>query len=206
MKNYNLKENPFEFKAVHDVNDFLNQPRFDLEVVESEINLENLISLILPLLPDTIQHQRKDISINGLASFKGTKVAGNPLSENLTDALIVNLLFSLDNFYGAYVDPKINLSNLKIRSRFTEVHNLNGVQKADVWIDASLDSFYLAVDTLALGYGGLNLNLKAALNADLKPDSIITKFTIENFFEVPLDLSFHFINKKYLKSKKIQSL
>ncbi len=184
------EETVFNIKGT--ITDFLNQPRFYLEVAESEINLSNLISLILPLLPDTVQQQRNDIAINGLASFRGTKIAGNAFSENLDDALTVNLLFSLDNFYAAYVDPKINLSNLKIRSKFTEIHNINGVQQADIWINASLDSFYLATDTLTLGYGGFNWDVKSALDADFMPDSIRTSFSIENFFEVPLDFSFNF--------------
>jgi hypothetical protein len=183
-------ETLFDIKG--NITDFSNQPFFDLEVVQSEINLQNLISLILPLFPDTVQQHRKNISIAGLASFKGTKVKGNPLSEHIKDAMTVNLLFSLDNFYGSYVDPEMKLNNLKIRSSVTEVHNINGVQKADVWINASLDSIFMAVDTLKLGYGGLNLNFKTALNKKFLPDSIATRFTMDNFLGVPLNFLLNF--------------
>ena len=174
------------------ITDYLNQPIFDLAVVQSEIKLENFISLMLPFLPDSVQHQRKDISITGLASFKGTTMKGNPLTKNIIDALKVNLLFSVDRFFGSYVDPRLKLNNLNIKSEVTQVQNLNGVQQADILINASLDSFYMAVDTLEFGYGGLTLDFKTALDAESMPDSIITNFTVQNFYDVPLDLSLFF--------------
>ena len=180
------------FEIQGNITDFLNQPFFDLEVVKSEINLQNLTSLLIPLLPDTILDKRKDISIDGSLSFKGTKAKGNPLSENITDALAIDFLFSLDDFYASYVDPEMKLNNLQIRSKITEIHNLNGAQKANISLDASLDSIFMSVDTLEMKYGGINLDLEAALNEELMPDSVTTSFTVDNFFDVPLSLSLYF--------------
>lgn len=174
------------------VTDFSNQPFFDLEVVRSQINLQNLISVIKPLLPDSIQQQSEDFAIRGIASFNGTTIKGNPLSENIEDAQVIRLLFSVDDFHASYVDPIIKLDNLKIRSQVTEIHNLNGVQKANINVDASLDSFAIMVDTLKMKYSGLHLNFKTALNSKFFPDSVTTQLMVDNFYDVPLNFSFYF--------------
>ncbi|MDZ7400828.1 MAG: AsmA family protein [candidate division KSB1 bacterium] len=180
------------FKVEGTVTDFPSSPNFQLSITESEIKLKNLINLLLPLLPDSIQQRRKQISIDGLASFAGSSISGNPTSAHPDDALMVNLLFRLDNFTAAYVDPHAKLINLNIRSRFTERHNRHGVQGADIQIDARMDSLFLTIDTLHVGFGQLQFNLNSALQADLSPDSIRAIVSIGNFFEVPLDFNFHF--------------
>ncbi len=180
------------FRFEGSVADVPSSPNFQLSIVESEIKLKNLINHILPLLPDSIQQRRKEISIDGVASFKGSSITGNPNSDNFDDALKVDLLFWLDNFNATYFAPQSKLTNLSIRSRFTEFHNIHGVQGADIQIDASLDSLFFAADTFQIGFGQLRLNLNSMLQSDLLPDSLNVGFSIANFFEVPLDFNLHF--------------
>jgi|GEM_PF-3210779 len=174
------------------VTNFPSQPYFQISVVESKVNLKNIINFVLPLLPDSIQQRRKEISIDGVASFQGSSISGSPSSEGVEDALKANLVFWLDNFHASYVDPPIRFSNLKIRSRFSEVHNRSGVQGADIQIEADLDSLFFAMDTFKVGFGQLRLDFASTWQADFRPDSIQAVFSIGNFFEVPLDFNFQF--------------
>ncbi len=183
-------------ETVFDINgnitDFLNQPHVDLEVVNSKINLHKLINSFTPLLPDTLQDQLKNFSVQGIASFKGTKINGNPLSKTDDNGLSFNLLFLVEKFFAAYNDPKANLENLRLVTKAKGIYNLNGVQKTDIWMNVSADTLSIAVDTSNFTFAGLNFDLISTLNSEFLPDSVAADFEIYHFFGVPLNLFLNF--------------
>jgi len=188
------KETIFDIQG--DITDYLNQPSVDLEVKNSNISLLNLLDLFKPLLPDKFKKQLDNFSFKGIASFTGTKIKGNPMSDNIDDALSFNLHFSIDDFSTKYVDPETNLENdlinLTFKSEATGIFNINGVPKTDVSANLALDSIYVAVDTMQLAFKDIKLDFITSLNSQFMPDSLTSSFRIDNFFNVPLDLSLRF--------------
>jgi len=190
------KETLFDIQG--NIHDYLNQPLVDLEVRDSKMSLSNLIDLFKPFLPDTFQTQFDNFSLQGNASFAGSKIQGNPLGEKNDDALSFNLNFSIDNLSARYFDPEINLTNelinLKLESKAEGLYNINGIQETDVSANLKLDSIYVAVDTMQFIFEDMSLDFVTLLNSEFMPDSLSTRLRVEQFFNVPLDFNFRFIS------------
>ncbi|UCE05078.1 MAG: hypothetical protein JSW07_15855, partial [bacterium] len=174
------------------VTDFLNQPTIDLEVIKSDINLQTIKNSFDTLLPDTLQDKFNKLSLRGKASFNGTTINGNPLSEMIDDALSFKLLFSVDDFSAKYNEPNTRLNNLNLVSDVSGIYNLNGFQKTDINVKLLVDTLSVVVDTLNFALKGLKLDFNTTLNSKFMPDSAITRFRIDNFFDVPLNFTLNF--------------
>ena len=184
------------FNIQGNITNYFDQPVLDLEVKDSQVNLHNLIELVKPLLPDTVQSQLDLISVAGMASLAGTKIQGNPLADSLANALVFDIKFLIDGLSANYLDPAIRFENdltgATFESRARGLFTINGIQKTDVTANLKLDSIYLAIDTTEFSFEDLQFNLITSLNAEFIPDSLIANIRLENFFDVPLDFNFRF--------------
>jgi len=187
------EETIFDIKG--SITDFSKQPIIDLEVIKSEINLKSLVSSFSGLLQDSFEEELKNLSLKGIASFNGTKITGNPLSEKNDDALRFKLLFSVNDFSAKYIQPDTRLNNLILKSDVSGIYNLNGLQKSDISVKLLADTLSVVVDTLNFAFKGLKLDFNTTLNPEFMPDSAVMIFRVDNFFDVPLNLGLNFKTK-----------
>ena len=175
-----------------EINQLLDNPFVNLKVIESEIKLHQLQNTFLPLLPDTIQNQFKGLKINGIASLTGTEISGSPLSDSLSDSLLFDINFLIQNLYADYSDPVSNLSNAEFKIKSSVIYNLNGIQKIDLFTKIFIDSISTFVDTTKFVFEELFAELSTSINENFIPDSLSAFLKINDFFDVPLDFSINF--------------
>lgn len=174
------------------VDQILGNPLVDLKVIESEIRLHQLSSSFIPLLPDTIQSQFENLSVDGIASLTGTKISGYPLADSLSDSLHLDLKFTIQNANARYSDPVAELSHLDMEIKSSAIYNFYGIRKIDLGMKMSIDSLSAEVDTLNYLVEDLSAELFTTINENFIPDSLLAKIKIQDFFSVPLDFSLSF--------------
>jgi len=174
------------------LNQILNMPIVDLEVVESEIRLHQLSSSFLPLLPDTIQSQFENLTVDGIASLTGTRISGFPLADSLSDSLFFDLNFVIQNLDARYADPVTELSHVDLEIKSSGIYNFYGIRKIDLDMNLRIDSLFACVDTLNFIFEDLSAELSTTVNEKFIPDSLLAVINIQDFFDVPLDFSLIF--------------
>jgi hypothetical protein len=170
----------------------LSRPLVDLEVVESEVRLQQLSDSFLPILPDTIQSQFENLTFDGIASLAGTKISGYPLADSLSDSLHLDLNFTIQDLNVRYSDPVSELLHLDLDLRSSIIYDFYGIQKIDLKMGMLIDSIFAEVDTLDYLVEDLTAALSTTINENFVPDSLTAIIKIQDFFDVPLDFSLNF--------------
>ncbi|MDZ7342320.1 MAG: AsmA family protein [candidate division KSB1 bacterium] len=186
--------------------DFLDQPQFDLLVVNSEANLANWLKLLMPLLPDTLRNEYSSLGVTGTVSLRGTEIRGNPLSSTPEEGLVFHVALSLADCSLGDSILQTFLSRGSGSISLSGVYLADGLQPTSLQSTLSFDSFTAAVDTLEYVFQDIHFDMQGLLNAEFLPTWLKGKLRIEQFFDVPLIFDFDFASAGDLNQYKAHGL
>lgn len=180
------------FNITGTVSQFLQQPYVDLVFSESQIRFHEIFAAFVPLLPDSIKTELENFKLSGIATFNGTKFIGNPLSASQDETLTCDLKFNIYHLNFEYIEPLTRLSNVNLKIDGNTLLNAEGFQHSDVSAELNIDSFMVVVDTSKYLFKNISSEFRAKLGNEFSPQEVIAKFSIEDFFDVPLNLTADF--------------
>ena len=180
------------FNILGTISDFLQQPKVNLEIVESKIRAHELISSFLPLLPDSIKNELDKLSIQGDVTLNGSKFSGSPLSQKIGDMLQFDLILGIKNLTGSFAEPLTHFYNLNLTVNGHGVLSPNGISNTTASVTMGIDSVTTQLDTLNFTFKKIWSEITGELNEDMFPRFVNTTIDIEDFFEVPLKFTANF--------------
>ncbi len=180
------------FNLTGTVSDFIQQPNFDLALSESQIRFQEIFSAFVPLLPDSIKTELEQITLSGTASLNGTKIWGKPLSTHSEESLTIDLKFKLNNLNFRYAEPLTELSNINLALESQVNLDAESFQQGKISALLTIDSLSLASDTMNYVFDNFVATIEAKLDRNFLPEKLNAKFTVADFFDVPLELKLDF--------------
>ncbi|MBN1482764.1 hypothetical protein EH223_12320 [candidate division KSB1 bacterium] len=167
-------------------------PFIDAKVSESQIFIEQLISIARPFVPDSLLPATYLHNSRAFVSLKGSAIFGSLPDSCNGESLTCLGKMSLHNFGVTLNRNEHFIKNLNIVSKASLLLGTNGVSRPDITTAISFDSVYVTLpDSQKVYSGETSFALHTILNSDFSPTMAAVELIMSNAMgaEVNADLS-----------------
>ncbi len=177
------------FSITGKANSIFYTPYFDLQVKESSADINELFSAFLPILPDSISRELKDLEFDGRISLLGTKISGNPLSANPDSSLQWRAVLNVDNFSLVQKEPFNQIENLNLSLLASGSVLSEQLENTRADLKLNIDKIASQSDTVIFSAENISADFYSHLDENFMPDTVNGKLDIGDVFGSPLSFA-----------------